>query len=359
METTSASTITGTREPKVLTRGEVEAFARNGYHFPERALTAEQAQAYRAKLEGAEARLGTPLMKTGYRNKPHLVFTWADELIRHPRILDVVEDILGPNLLVWSSSLFMKEARDPSFISWHQDSTYWGLSHPDVVTAWLALSVSHVANGCMRVAAGTHLMDQLPHQDTFAANNLLTRGQEVMVEVDESKVVNIELEPGEFSLHHVRIVHGSDPNHADYRRLGLRHPLCADLSEADRRPARQRAAGARGGQLPSLRPGAAPACRPRPRGRERAQAHHGSGQRDSVPGHGQGAEVAGQTPVLASRVARRSMNRINHRGHRGTQRKPRSCREVGQPAQRWIEAAAQPVFFALFLCVLCGECGKG
>jgi hypothetical protein len=221
METTSVSNITGTREPKVLTRGEVQAFARNGYHFPVRALTAQQAQAYRAKLEGAEARLGTPLMKTGYRNKPHLVFTWADELIRHPRILDTVEDILGPNLLVWSSSLFMKEARDPSFISWHQDSTYWGLSHPDVVTAWLALSVSHVANGCMRVAAGTHLIDQLPHQDTFAANNLLTRGQEVMVEVDESKVVNIELEPGEFSLHHVRIVHGSDPNNADYRRLGF------------------------------------------------------------------------------------------------------------------------------------------
>jgi len=221
METTSASSITGTREPKVLTRGAVEAFARNGYHFPVRALTAEQAQAYRAKLEGAEAQLGTPLMKTGYRNKPHLAFTWADELIRLPRILDTVEDILGPNLLVWSSSLFMKEARDPSFISWHQDSTYWGLSHPDVVTAWLALSVSHVANGCMRVAAGTHLMDQLPHQDTFAANNLLTRGQEVMVEVDQSNVVNIELEPGEFSLHHVRIVHGSDPNNADYRRLGF------------------------------------------------------------------------------------------------------------------------------------------
>ncbi len=112
METIIASSITGTREPKVLTRGEVEAFARNGYHFPVRALTAEQAQAYRAKLEGAEARLGTPLMKTGYRNKPHLVFTWADELIRHP-----AHPRRGGghpnNLLVWSSSLFMKEARDP------------------------------------------------------------------------------------------------------------------------------------------------------------------------------------------------------------------------------------------------------
>lgn len=221
METTSPSITTGTREPKVLSRIEVEAFARNGYHFPVRALSAQEAQAYRAKLEGAEARLGTPLMKTGFRNKPHLAFTWADELIRHPMILDTVEDILGPNLLVWSSSLFIKEAHDPSYISWHQDSTYWGLSHPDVVTAWLALSVSHMANGCMRVDPGTHLLDQLPHKDTFAAGNLLTRGQEVMVDVDQSKVVNIELEPGEFSLHHVRIVHGSDPNSADYRRIGF------------------------------------------------------------------------------------------------------------------------------------------
>ena len=221
MEASSPTIAAATREPKVLTRAQVEAFARNGYHFPLRALSAEEAKVYRAKLEGAEAHLGTSLMKTGYRNKPHLVFTWADELIRHPRILDAMEDILGPNLLVWSSSLFMKDARDPSYISWHQDSTYWGLSHPDVVTAWVALSVSHMANGCMRVDPGSHLLEQLPHKDTFAPGNLLTRGQEVQVEVDESRVVNIELEPGEFSLHHVRIVHGSEPNTADYRRLGF------------------------------------------------------------------------------------------------------------------------------------------
>jgi ectoine hydroxylase-related dioxygenase (phytanoyl-CoA dioxygenase family) len=221
METSSPNLASATRAPKVLSRAQVEAFARNGYHFPIRALGAEQAGEYRARLESVEAKLGTPVMKTGLRNKPHLALTWADELIRHPRILDAVEDILGPNLLVWSSSFFIKEGRDPHYISWHQDSTYWGLSHPDVVTAWLALSVSDRTNACMRVAPGTHLMDQLPHQDTFAADNLLTRGQEVMVEVDESKVVDIELQPGEFSLHHVRIVHGSDPNPADYRRIGL------------------------------------------------------------------------------------------------------------------------------------------
>ncbi len=171
------------------------------------------------RLEQSEATLGGPL-RGSLRSKPHLILTWANELMRHPAILDAVEDILGPNLLVWSSSFFIKEARDPSYVSWHQDSTYWGLSHPDVVTAWVALSVSIVENGCMRVIPGSHLKDQLPHQDTYAENNLLTRGQEVMVEVDEADAVDVELQPGEFSLHHVRLVHGSDPNHADYRRIG-------------------------------------------------------------------------------------------------------------------------------------------
>ena len=207
------------RKTKVLATAQVEAFARNGYHFPLRALSADDALAYRRRLEQSEATLGGPL-RGALRSKPHLIFTWANDLIRLPAVLDAVEDILGPNLLAWSSSFFIKEARDPSYVSWHQDSTYWGLSHPDVVTAWLALSVSVVENGCMRAIPGSHLKDQLPHRDTFAENNLLTRGQEVMVDVDPALAVDIELQPGQFSLHHVRLVHGSDPNWADYRRIG-------------------------------------------------------------------------------------------------------------------------------------------
>ena len=207
------------RKTKALAPAEVETFARNGYHFPLRALSADDALAYRRRLEQSEATLGGPL-RGALRSKPHLIFTWANELIRHPAVLDAIEDILGPNLLVWSSSFFIKDARDPSYVSWHQDSTYWGLSHPDVVTAWIALSVSIVENGCMRVIPGSHLKDQLPHQDTYAENNLLTRGQEVMVDVNAADAVDIELQPGEFSLHHVRLVHGSDPNNANYRRIG-------------------------------------------------------------------------------------------------------------------------------------------
>jgi len=207
------------RQTKRLTRAEVDAFVRNGYHFPVRAMSTEEALAYRRRMEQSEAMVGGPL-RGGLRNKPHLIFTWANELIRHPVFLDAVEDILGPNLLVWSSSFFIKEAKDPSYVSWHQDSTYWGLSHPDVVTVWIALSRSVVENGCMRVIPGTHLKDQLPHKDTFAENNLLTRGQEVQVEVNPADAVDIELEPGEFSIHHVRLVHGSEPNNSEQRRIG-------------------------------------------------------------------------------------------------------------------------------------------
>jgi chlorinating enzyme len=205
---------------KVLTEAQVEAFQKNGYHFPVRAISEAQADGYRSQIETFEFEHGL-IMKTPFRNKPHMVFKWANQLIRHPRILDTIEDILGPNLLVWGSSFFIKEPNDPAYVSWHQDSTYWGLSHPDIVTAWIALTQSDIANGAMRVVPGTHLKDQLPHKDTFAENNLLTRGQEVAVDVQGDKAVDLLLKPGEMSLHHVRIVHGSEPNRAHYRRLGL------------------------------------------------------------------------------------------------------------------------------------------
>ncbi|HEY5310408.1 MAG TPA: phytanoyl-CoA dioxygenase family protein, partial [Casimicrobiaceae bacterium] len=134
---------------------------------------------------------------------------------------DAIEDLYGPNLLCWSTNFFIKEAANPAFVSWHQDSTYWGLNKPDVVTAWVALTASNEANGAMGFIPGTHTAEQIPHRDTFAKHNLLTRGQEVAVDVDTSKAVTIELEPGEISLHHVRLVHGSPANPSGDRRIGF------------------------------------------------------------------------------------------------------------------------------------------
>jgi ectoine hydroxylase-related dioxygenase (phytanoyl-CoA dioxygenase family) len=183
-------------------------------------MSAEQANSLRMNLEEFERSHGGPL-KGALRHKSHLLFSWLNDLVRLEPILDAVEDLYGKNLLCWTSNFFIKEARDPAYVSWHQDSTYWGLSKPDVVTAWVALSESDKSNGAMEVIPATHMLDQIPHKDTFAKNNALTRGQEIAVEVDRTKAVAIELQPGEMSLHHVRIIHGSPANSSSRRRIGF------------------------------------------------------------------------------------------------------------------------------------------
>ncbi|MDR3537431.1 MAG: phytanoyl-CoA dioxygenase family protein [Acetobacteraceae bacterium] len=204
---------------KALSEAAVRQYDTAGYLAPVPALTTAEAAVLRNKLERFEADAGVLAGKL--RHKSHLLFTWLDELIRHPRILDAVEDVIGPDILCWGSSFFIKEKRNPSFVSWHQDSTYWGLDPADVVTAWVALSDSTPENGAMRVIPGSHKLDQVPHRDTFRPENLLSRGQEVMVEVDESQAQMLALKAGEMSLHHVRLIHGSDPNPSDTRRIGF------------------------------------------------------------------------------------------------------------------------------------------
>ena len=124
---------------RVLSSEALARYHRDGFYFPLPVLTPAEALALRRRVEAVEAAHGGRLAGE-LRQKPHLLLTWLAELVRHPRILDAVEDVLGPNLLVWSTSFFTKEARDPAFVSWHQDATYWGLSEPDVLTAWVAFT---------------------------------------------------------------------------------------------------------------------------------------------------------------------------------------------------------------------------
>jgi non-heme Fe2+,alpha-ketoglutarate-dependent halogenase len=206
--------------PKLLTEAQIAQYEAEGYLAPIRVMEEGDALALRHKLEAVEAEMGGPL-RGDLRHKTHLLFPFLAELVRHPSILDAIEDVLGPDILCWSSNFFIKEAADPAFVSWHQDSTYWGLSSPDVATAWVALTPSNDANGAMAVVPGSHKLDQMPHRDTFHRHNLLTRGQEIAVAVDEAKAVPLNLRPGEMSLHHVRLVHGSAPNPSFDRRIGF------------------------------------------------------------------------------------------------------------------------------------------
>jgi non-heme Fe2+,alpha-ketoglutarate-dependent halogenase len=206
--------------PRALTEEQVAAYQRDGYLAPVAVMSEAEARALCARLETLEAGMGGPL-RGDLRHKAHLLFPFLAELIRHPAILDAVEDLLGSDILCWNTNFFIKEAETPSFVSWHQDSTYWGLSTPDVCTAWVALTPSNEANGAMAVIPKSHTHDQIPHRDTFDRHNLLTRGQEIAVEVDESEAVPLVLRPGEMSLHHVRLVHGSPPNPSPDRRIGF------------------------------------------------------------------------------------------------------------------------------------------
>ncbi|MEX2632369.1 MAG: phytanoyl-CoA dioxygenase family protein [Tistlia sp.] len=206
--------------PKLLSQEALEQYERDGFYFPLRAMTAEAAQHYRQRLEAYERTIGSPI-NSNYRHKVHLLFTWANELVHHPTILDAAEDVLGPNLLCWTTNFFIKEPHTSDYVSWHQDSTYWGLSSDEVMTAWVALSDAPVESGAMKFWPGSHKHDQFEHRDTFHENNLLSRGQEIAVDVPADQGVLVPLSAGEFSLHHVKLVHGSEPNRTDDRRIGL------------------------------------------------------------------------------------------------------------------------------------------
>lgn len=199
-----------------------DKYQQDGFYFPLRVMDARQAAAYRQVMESFEAdMIGEPdLRKLALLNAAYLL-PFVDEIMRLPSVLDPVKQILGPNVMVWNAGFFTKEPKTKDFISWHQDLTYWGLSDSHEVTAWLALSPSTVASGCVKFVAGTHMQDIVEHRDTFEKNNLLSRGQELAVKVDENEAVNVELQPGEMSLHHGKVFHGSHANTSDDRRIGL------------------------------------------------------------------------------------------------------------------------------------------
>ena len=194
---------------------QVASFRERGILHPLAALSADEAAALHARYQ---AHAG--FIKGRNNQKPHLLYTWLDALVRDPRILDSVESLLGPDLLCWGAQFFAKPAGDAAYVSWHQDATYWGLSSPDVVTAWVALTPSTRESGCMQVVPATH-QSQVPHEDRFDDANLLSRGQEVAVKVDPATVVHVELQPGQMSLHHVLLFHGSEPNRASWPRIGF------------------------------------------------------------------------------------------------------------------------------------------
>lgn len=206
--------------PKVLSESAIAQYQRDGVYFPLPGLSTEEARFYRGCLEAAERSQGGPL-RGPMMFKTHLLFTWVDQLIRTPAILDIAEDILGPNLLAWNTHWFVKEPGDGRYVGWHQDTTYWHLQPDDAITVWIALSDVTKANGAMKMVKGTHTREVVPHTDTWKPGAMLTRGQEIAVEVDEDSATDVELKAGQVSIHHHKIFHASPANQAPDRRIAL------------------------------------------------------------------------------------------------------------------------------------------
>jgi ectoine hydroxylase-related dioxygenase (phytanoyl-CoA dioxygenase family) len=206
-------------ETRTLTAAQVKQFRIDGCLTGLPAIPAAQAAECCARFENVDpARLVA--FDHPWQAQVHLLFTWADEIIRHPTILDTMEGLLGPDLLVESADLFVKEPRSQSFITFHQDSYYWDIEPNEMATAWVALSEATLANGCMRYGARTHLHHKRPHEETPEPHNALSRGQAMKLP-KEWPIVDAVLEPGQMSIHHCLLAHASGPNQTDRRRIGL------------------------------------------------------------------------------------------------------------------------------------------
>jgi non-heme Fe2+,alpha-ketoglutarate-dependent halogenase len=203
---------------KVLTPNQVECYHRDGVLFPLPALNEQEVSHFRSCHDELDRRLGDrPTAQQ--KGDCHLHYKWACDLATHPNVLDAVEDIIGPNILIHSSTIFAKQAGDDMFVSWHQDSHYWGLSEARLVSAWIALTESTIDNGCLRVLPGTHTR-KFEHLENPQTNNILGRGLTVSEVLDEDGAVDVLLKAGEMSFHHANVIHGSKPNSSKRPRIG-------------------------------------------------------------------------------------------------------------------------------------------
>lgn len=197
---------------------QIGRYRASGWLSPLDVLPAEAVAEARSRLEAFEAEHG-PLSARPERSRAYLPFAWVDEIMRHPRLVDMVEDLIGPDILCWNAILWIKEPGSGSFVGWHQDVTYWGLDNREVLTAWVALSEASEEAGCLRALPGSHRLT-LDHTETYHADNLLTRGQHID-DIDPAATVAMPLRPGQASFHNVATAHGSGPNRTGDRRIGL------------------------------------------------------------------------------------------------------------------------------------------
>ncbi|MGI9405847.1 MAG: phytanoyl-CoA dioxygenase family protein, partial [Hyphomicrobiaceae bacterium] len=206
---------------QMLSAEAVTAYRRDGFLFPLPGIGASAAREYRAALEAFESRAGDSISILDERFKPHVRFPWADRLVREPAILDVVEQVIGPDILVWMGTFFVKESHADAVTLWHQDWTFFGLRPHEHVTAWVALSEASVEAGCMRFIPGKSAARPMRHRPRVDPNSINGGGQCVIEPFDDADAKYAALVTGDFSLHNTLCIHSSSANDSGDRRIGL------------------------------------------------------------------------------------------------------------------------------------------
>ncbi len=204
--------------PKVLTDEQVRRYNEDGFLFPFDVYTPDEAAGLAAKFAAVEAKLGYEPQKK-FRIKAQLPFPWLCDVVRNPRLLDAVEDLIGPNILCWGASFFTKNANDTRYVSWHTDSYVYGFDPPETLTVWLGFNDATKESGCIQYIPGSHRTEVL-HEIRPDPDNLVTLGQHAM-NVPEEKAVHAELRAGQVVFHHEKVLHGSGPNRASHPRIGF------------------------------------------------------------------------------------------------------------------------------------------
>ncbi len=207
-----------------LSTDQIAAWRRDGFLFPFPLLDAGERQECLDGLARFEGWLGAPVNATkdlNWRTMPHITLPWVTRLARDPRILDRIEALIGPDILVWTSTFFIKEPGTPTIAAWHQDSTYYGLEPREEAAAWIALTDANSASGCMEVLSFDGAPKQMRHAAHVIENSVNRAGQEITEPIDDSRPVAMELRAGQFSIHHGLCLHRSGPNTAEHRRIGL------------------------------------------------------------------------------------------------------------------------------------------
>lgn len=207
--------------PLVLSEKEVAQYERENFLAPLPALTGDEARYYRDCLERYElAQGGAPLQPWQYR-KLHVREAWAAELVRIPRVLDAVEDLIGPDILIFNATFFIKNPGTDQVTAWHQDATYFGMQPYEHVTAWIALSDATVESGCMNFVVGSSRFGQLYHAPQTVVGSVNHGSQAIAEDFDDSRVASAPLNAGQFSFHHTMVIHSSEPNRSEDRRIGF------------------------------------------------------------------------------------------------------------------------------------------